>query len=136
MVHQSLMRRSMWNTMRMRLLTVDSVIHVAPAELKQMAASRLHSNSLVDERAHMSGDKGRALAFIDLSSDGDVLAAMDRTPHLDRASLEARHTFILMQNSKKGWLPFRHRIPLSKEMSPKTPQEIEDMNSFELVRVR
>ena len=32
-----------------------------------------------------------------------------------------------MQNSKKGNLPFRHEIHLSKEQSPKTPQAIEEM---------
>ncbi|CAA0830837.1 cysteine-rich RLK (RECEPTOR-like protein kinase) 8, partial [Striga hermonthica] len=34
-----------------------------------------------------------------------------------------------MQDSKKGTLPFRKGIPLSKEMSPKIPQEIEDMKT-------
>ncbi|KAA0054700.1 gag/pol protein [Cucumis melo var. makuwa] len=33
----------------------------------------------------------------------------------------------LMQNSKKGLLPFRHRVHLSKEQCSKTPQEVEDM---------
>ena len=32
-----------------------------------------------------------------------------------------------MQDSKKGLLPFRYRVHLSKEQSPKTPQEVEDM---------
>ena len=32
-----------------------------------------------------------------------------------------------MQNSKKGNLPFRHGIHLSKEQSPKTPQAVEEM---------
>ncbi|KAA0052795.1 gag/pol protein [Cucumis melo var. makuwa] len=32
-----------------------------------------------------------------------------------------------MQNSKKGLLPFRHGVHLSKEQCPKTSQEIEDM---------
>ena len=32
-----------------------------------------------------------------------------------------------MQNSKKGLLPARHGITLSKEQCPKTPQEEEDM---------
>ncbi len=32
-----------------------------------------------------------------------------------------------MQDSKKGLLPFRHGVHLSKEQSPKTPQEEEDM---------
>lgn len=34
-----------------------------------------------------------------------------------------------MQNSKKGFLPFRHGVPLSKDMCPKTPKEIEDMKA-------
>ena len=34
-----------------------------------------------------------------------------------------------MQNSKKGFLPFRHRVPLSKEMCPKTSKEIEEMKA-------
>ncbi|TYK14867.1 gag/pol protein [Cucumis melo var. makuwa] len=33
----------------------------------------------------------------------------------------------LMQNSKKGLLPFRHGVHLSKEQCLKTPQEVEDM---------
>lgn len=32
-----------------------------------------------------------------------------------------------MQDAKKGFLPFRHGIYLSKEMCPKTPKEIEEM---------
>ena len=32
-----------------------------------------------------------------------------------------------MQNSKKDLLPFKHRIHLSKEQCPKTPQEVKDM---------
>ncbi|KAG6478667.1 hypothetical protein ZIOFF_062111 [Zingiber officinale] len=34
-----------------------------------------------------------------------------------------------MHNSKKGFLPFRHGVPLSKEMCPKTSKEIEDMEA-------
>ena len=32
-----------------------------------------------------------------------------------------------MENSKKGNVPFRHRVTLSKKMSPKTSEEIESM---------
>ena len=32
-----------------------------------------------------------------------------------------------MQNSSKGFLPFKHGVSLSKEMSPMTLKEIEDM---------
>ena len=32
-----------------------------------------------------------------------------------------------MSNSKKGNLPSRHGVHLSKEQCPKTPQEVEDM---------
>ena len=34
-----------------------------------------------------------------------------------------------MQNSKKGFLPFRHGVSLSKEQCPKTPEEIESMKA-------
>ena len=34
-----------------------------------------------------------------------------------------------MQNSKKGFLPFRHGVSLSKEMSPKTSKKIEEMKA-------
>lgn len=34
-----------------------------------------------------------------------------------------------MQNSKKGFLPFRHGIALSKEQCPRTPKEIENMKA-------
>ncbi|KAA0060254.1 gag/pol protein [Cucumis melo var. makuwa] len=32
-----------------------------------------------------------------------------------------------MQNSKRGLLPFRHEVTLSKEQCPKTPQDVEEM---------
>ena len=35
-----------------------------------------------------------------------------------------------MQNSKKGLLPYRYGIHLSKEQCPKTPQEVEDMRNI------
>ena len=34
-----------------------------------------------------------------------------------------------MQDSKKGFLPFRHGISLSKDQCPKTPVEIENMKA-------
>ena len=34
-----------------------------------------------------------------------------------------------MQDFKKGFLPFRHRITLSKDQCPKTPDEIEKMKA-------
>ena len=34
-----------------------------------------------------------------------------------------------MQDSKKGFLPFRHGITLSKDQCPKTPDEIEKMKA-------
>ena len=35
-----------------------------------------------------------------------------------------------MQNSKKGLLPYRYGIHLSKEQCPNTPQEVEDMRNI------
>ena len=35
-----------------------------------------------------------------------------------------------MQDSKKGFLPFRHGITLSKDQYPKTPAKIEKMKAF------
>ncbi|KAA0052858.1 gag/pol protein [Cucumis melo var. makuwa] len=35
-----------------------------------------------------------------------------------------------MQNSKKGLLPYRYEIHLSKEQSSKTPQEVKDMRNI------
>ena len=35
-----------------------------------------------------------------------------------------------MQDSKKGMLLFVHGVYLSKEQSPKTPQEVEDMRQY------
>ena len=34
-----------------------------------------------------------------------------------------------MQDSKKGFLPFRHGITLPKDQCPKTPDEIEKMKA-------
>ena len=38
-----------------------------------------------------------------------------------------------MENSKRGLLPFRHGIHLSKEQSPKTPEEKELMSKKNLM---
>ena len=35
-----------------------------------------------------------------------------------------------MEQSKKGFLPVRHGIHLSKSMGPKTPEEIRQMNTI------
>ena len=35
-----------------------------------------------------------------------------------------------MQNSKKGLLPYKYGIQLSKEQCPKSPQEVEDMRKI------
>ena len=49
---------------------------------------------------------------------------------LSQASyIDAILTRFSMQNFKKGFLPFRHGVALSKEMSPKTSKEIEDMKT-------
>ena len=37
-----------------------------------------------------------------------------------------------MLDSKKGLLPFKNGVHFSKEQSPKTPQEIEDMKTYSL----
>ena len=37
-----------------------------------------------------------------------------------------------MQNSKKGFLPFKNGVALSKEQCPSTPKEIEDMKAVRL----
>ena len=50
------------------------------------------------------------------------LLALSQASYIDKVL--ARFS---MQNSKKGLLPAWHGITLSKEQSPKTPQEEEDM---------
>ena len=50
------------------------------------------------------------------------LLAMSQASYIDKILVRFG-----MQNSKKGNLPFRHGIHLSKEQSPKTPQAIEEM---------
>ena len=50
------------------------------------------------------------------------LLALSQASYIDKVL--ARFS---MQNSKKGLLPARHRIVLSNEQCPKTPQEEEDM---------
>ena len=48
--------------------------------------------------------------------------ALSQTSYIDKMLIRYK-----MQDSKKGLLPFKHRVHLSKEQSPKTPQEVEDM---------
>ncbi|TYK15887.1 gag/pol protein [Cucumis melo var. makuwa] len=51
--------------------------------------------------------------------------AMSQTSYIDK--MLSRYK---MQNSKKGLLPYRYEIHLSKEQCPKTPQEVEDMSNI------
>ena len=51
--------------------------------------------------------------------------AMSQTSYIDK--ILSRYK---MQNSKKGLLPYRYGIHLSKEQCPKTPQEVEDMSNI------
>ncbi|TYK09500.1 gag/pol protein [Cucumis melo var. makuwa] len=51
--------------------------------------------------------------------------AMSRASYIDK--MLSRYK---MQNSKKGLLPYRYGIHLSKEQCPKTPQEVEDMRKI------
>ncbi|KAL0540854.1 hypothetical protein IC582_020871 [Cucumis melo] len=51
--------------------------------------------------------------------------AMSQTSYIDR--MLSRYK---MHNSKKGLLPYRYGIHLSKEQCPKTPQEVEDMSNI------
>ena len=50
------------------------------------------------------------------------LLALSQASYIDKVLAR-----ISMQNSKKGQLPTRHGIILSKEQCPTTPQEEEDM---------
>ena len=50
------------------------------------------------------------------------LLAMSQASYIDKILVRFG-----MQNSKKGNLPFRHGIHLSKEQSPKTPQAVKEM---------
>ena len=50
------------------------------------------------------------------------LLALSQASYIDKVLAR-----FMMQNSKKGLLPARHGIALSKEQCPKTPQEEEDM---------
>ncbi|KAL0537654.1 hypothetical protein IC582_026637 [Cucumis melo] len=51
--------------------------------------------------------------------------AMSQTSYIDK--ILSRYK---MQNSKKGLLPYRYGIHLSKEQCPKSPQEVEDMSNI------
>ena len=53
------------------------------------------------------------------------LLALSQASYIDKVL--ARFS---MQDSKKGLLPTRHGINLSKEQCPKTPQEEEDMRQI------
>ncbi|KAA0047788.1 gag/pol protein [Cucumis melo var. makuwa] len=51
--------------------------------------------------------------------------AMSQTSYIDKMLLRYK-----MQNFKKGQLPYRYVIHLSKEQCPKTPQEVEDVSNI------
>ena len=50
------------------------------------------------------------------------LLALSQASYIDKVLAR-----FLMQNSKKGQLPYRHGVFLSNEQCPKTPQKEEDM---------
>jgi hypothetical protein len=72
----------------------------------------------------------------DLGEAGHILGIKvirDRKKRMLALSQEAYIDTLLtrfsMQNSKKGFLPFRHGVALSKEQCPKTPEAIESMKA-------
>ena len=52
------------------------------------------------------------------------MLSLSQASHID--TVLARFS---MQNAKKGFLPFRHGVPLSKDQCPKTDQEKEEMRA-------
>ena len=52
------------------------------------------------------------------------MLALSQEPYIDEVL--ARFN---MQNSKKGFLPFKHGVALSKKQCPSTPKDIENMKA-------
>ncbi|KAA0066490.1 gag/pol protein [Cucumis melo var. makuwa] len=55
------------------------------------------------------------------------MLALSQASYIDKIVVK-----YLMQNSKRGLLPFRHGVTLSKEQCPKTPQDVEEMRCYVL----
>ena len=78
--------------------------------------------------------KGMVVQIIRYEGLGRVrIYSRDQRDHNKRMLCLSRASYnpcsFSMQNSKKGFLPFRHGVALSKEMSPKTSKEIEEMKT-------
>ena len=70
------------------------------------------------------GEVGHILGIKDIRDRKKRMLCLSQASYID--TILARFS---MQNSKKGFLPFRHGVPLSKEMCPKTSKEIEEMKA-------
>ncbi|KAL2533350.1 cysteine-rich RLK (RECEPTOR-like protein kinase) 8 [Abeliophyllum distichum] len=77
------------------------------------------------QQFHMKdlGEASYVLGIQILRDRKNKLLALSQATYIDRILVR-----FSMQDSKKGNLPFRHGIQLSKEQSPKTPEEIERMS--------
>ena len=71
------------------------------------------------------GDSSHILAIKLLRDRKQRMLGLSQATYIDH--ILAR---VSMQDFKKGFLPFKHGITLSKDQCPKTPDEIEKMKAF------
>ncbi|KAL2462240.1 Gag/pol protein [Abeliophyllum distichum] len=88
-----------------------------PLRKSQMVCYHLRKRRLA-QQFHMKdlGEASYVLGIQILRDRKNKLLALSQATYIDKILVR-----FAMQDSKKGNLPFRHRIQLSKEQSPKTP---------------
>ena len=71
------------------------------------------------------GEAGYILGIKVIRYRKKMMLALSQEPYIDEVLAHFN-----MQNSKKGNLPFKHGVALSKEQCPSTPKGIESMKAF------
>ncbi|TYK03644.1 gag/pol protein [Cucumis melo var. makuwa] len=115
-------KRIMNSTVAFLVLYVDDILLIGNdvghlADIKKWLAMQFQMKDL--------GNAQYVLGVQIVRNRKNKTLAMSQTSYIDK--MLSRYK---MHNSKKGLLPYRYGIHLSKEQCPKTPQEVEDMSNI------
>ncbi|KAA0066715.1 gag/pol protein [Cucumis melo var. makuwa] len=118
-------KRIINSTIAFLVLYVDDILLIGNdvghlTDIKEWLATQFQMKDL--------GNAQYVLAIQIVRNQKNKTLAMSQKSYIDK--MLSRYK---MQNSKKGLVPYKYRIHLSKEQCPKTPQEVEDMSNIPYV---
>ncbi|MCQ7056692.1 hypothetical protein M9Y08_18120, partial [Clostridioides difficile] len=118
---QCVYRKADGNVVVFLVLYVDDILLIGNS-VKMLSDVRVWLSKQFDMKD--LGEAGHILGIKIIRDRKKRMLTLSQASYID--SILARFS---MQNSKKGLLPFRHGVHLSKEASPKTPEETEAMKA-------